>query len=219
MLRARFSKTGDAIWMSHLDLMRVLQRSFRRAGLLLAHSHGYTPHPNLSLALPLSVGVSSTCEIMDFELEDGQDASDLRDRLNRVLPAGVMIGEVYEGERKVRDLKWLRISLSLEYDRGVPAGAQENIEGLFGRDELLFEKQTKSGAVVTQNILEMMKDLTVTRTDENVLLMECLISAQNPSLNPARIVEAVERELPGFAPDYSAVCREETLTDDGTVFR
>ena len=219
MLRARFSKTGDAIWMSHLDLMRVLQRSFRRAGLLLAHSHGYTPHPNLSLALPLSVGVSSTCEIMDFELEDGQDASDLRDRLNRVLPAGVMIGEVYEGERKVRDLKWLRISLSLEYDRGVPAGSQENIEGLFGRDELLFEKQTKSGAVVTQNILEMMKDLTVTRTDENVLLMECLISAQNPSLNPARIVEAVERELPGFAPDYSAVCREETLTDDGTVFR
>ena len=219
MLRARFSKTGDAIWMSHLDLMRVLQRSFRRAGLLLAHSHGYTPHPNLSLALPLSVGVSSTCEIMDFELEDGQDTSDLRDRLNRVLPAGVIIGDVYEGERKIRDLKWLRISLSLEYDLGVPAGTQEKIEGLFGQDELLFEKQTKSGAVVTQNILDMMKDLTVMQTKENVLLMECLISAQNPSLNPVRIVEAIERELPGSAPDFSAVCREETLTDDGTVFR
>ena len=96
MLRARFSKTGDAIWMSHLDLMRVLQRGFRRAGLLLAHSHGYTPHPNLSLALPLSVGVSSVCEIMDFELEEGQDASNLCERLNRVLPAGVEIAEVYE---------------------------------------------------------------------------------------------------------------------------
>ena len=219
MLRARFSKTGDAIWMSHLDLMRVLQRSFRRAGLLLAHSHGYTPHPNLSLALPLSVGVSSTCEIMDFELEEGQDAADLAARLNRVLPAGVEIAEVYEGEMKVKHLKWLRIALTMEYDKGVPAGAAEAIEALFGRDELLFEKKTKSGAVVTQNILEMMKELNVSQQDGHTLRLACLISAQDPALNPARIVDAIERELPEYAPDFSSVCREAILTEDGAAFR
>lgn len=219
MLRARFSKTGDAIWMSHLDLMRVLQRSFRRAGLLLAHSHGYTPHPNLSLALPLSVGVASECEIMDFELEEGQDASDLCERLNRVLPAGVEIAEVYEGEMKVKHLKWLRIALTMEYDNGVPAGAAEAIEALFGRDELLFEKKTKSGAVVTQNILDMIKDLTVSQPDAATLRLVCLISAQEPALNPARIPEAVDRELPELAPDFSSVRRIGTLTEDGTEFR
>ena len=219
MLRARFSKTGDAIWMSHLDLMRVLQRSFRRAGLLLAHSHGYTPHPNLSLALPLSVGVASECEIMDFELEEGQDASDLCERLNRVLPAGVEIAEVYEGEMKVKHLKWLRIAVTMEYDAGVPSSAAEAIEALFGRDELLFEKKTKSGAVVTQNILDMIKDLTVSQPDAATLRLVCLISAQEPALNPARIPEAIDRELPELAPDFSSVTRNEALTEDGTEFR
>ena len=219
MLRARFSKTGDAIWMSHLDLMRVLQRSFRRAGLLLAHSHGYTPHPNLSLALPLSVGVSSTCEIMDFELEEGQNASDLCARLNRVLPAGVEIAEIYEGEMKVKHLKWLQIAVTMEYDDGVPSGAAEAIAELFGRDELLFEKKTKSGAVVTQNLRDMMKDLTVLQPDEHTLRLHCLISAQDPALNPARINEAIDRELPDLAPDFSSVARIEALTEDGAVFR
>ena len=219
MLRARFSKTGDAIWMSHLDLMRVLQRSFRRAGLLLAHSHGYTPHPNLSLALPLSVGVSSVCEIMDFELEEGQDASDLCARLNRVLPAGVGIAEVYESGMKVKELRWIQIELTMEYDRGVPAEAAEEIRRLFARDEILFEKKTKSGSVVTQNLMEMLNGVAVSQTDENTLRMECLISAQNPALNPARITEAMERELPALAPDFSAVRRLEALTEDGTIFR
>ena len=143
MPRARFAKTGDAIWMSHLDLMRVLQRRFRRAGLLLAHSHGYTPHPNLSLALPLSVGVSSDCEIMDFELEEGQNTEDLCARLNRVLPAGVRISEVYGDGMKVRELRWLRIALIMEYDHGIPQGTAERICGLFARNEILFEKKTK----------------------------------------------------------------------------
>ena len=218
MLRARFSKTGDAIWMSHLDLMRVLQRAFRRAGLLLAHSHGYTPHPNLSLALPLSVGVSSVCEVMDFELEEGQDASDLCARLNRVLPAGVEITEVYEGGMKVKELRWLKIALTMEYDRGVPAEAAEEICKLFSRDEILFEKKTKSGAVVTQNLMEMLKDVSVLQTDANTLRMECLISAQNPALNPARVTEAVERELPALSPDFSAVRRLEALTEQGEIF-
>ena len=218
MLRARFSKTGDAIWMSHLDLMRVLQRSFRRAGLLLAHSHGYTPHPNLSLALPLSVGVSSECEVMDFELEEGQDTSDLCARLNRVLPAGVEITEAYEGGMKVKELRWLRIELTMEYDSGVPAQAAEEICKLFARDEILFEKKTKSGSVVTQNLMEMLKDVSVSQTDENTLCMTCLISAQNPALNPARITDAMERELPALAPDFSVIHRLEALTEQGERF-
>ena len=54
MARLVFSKTGNAVWISHLDLMRVFQRAFRRAGMLLKHSQGFTPHPCLSMAMPLS---------------------------------------------------------------------------------------------------------------------------------------------------------------------
>ena len=219
MPRARFVKEGDAIWMSHLDLMRVLQRSFRRAGLLLAHSQGYTPHPELSLALPLSVGVSSECEIMDFKLAEGQDEAGLCARLNRTLPAGVRILEVYDSGEKIKHLRRLRIELTLEYDGGVPDGAIEAITELFSREEITFEKTTKSGAVVTQNLMDMMTNVSVAAPDGGTLRLCCDISAQDPALNPARIPEAIERELPDFAPDFSGIHRAETLTEDGTVFR
>lgn len=219
MPRARFVKEGDAVWMSHLDLMRVLQRSFRRAGLLLAHSQGFTPHPELSLALPLSVGVSSGCEIMDFKLEEGQDTENLRERLNRVLPAGVRILEIYDGGEKIRNLRLLRIEITLEYDSGIPAGAPDAIKALFDRKELLFEKTTKSGATVTQNLLEMVQNVSVEETDADTLHVTCEISAQDPALNPARITEAIARELPDLAPDYSMVRRIATLNEQGEPFR
>ena len=218
MPRARFVKEGDAVWMSHLDLMRVLQRGFRRAGLLLAHSQGFTPHPELSLALPLSVGVSSVCEILDFKLEEGQDAENLCERLNRVLPAGVRILEVCDGGEKIKNLRRLRIEIALEYDSGVPEGAEAGILALFARKEIIFEKTTKSGTTVAQNLMDMMWNASVSE-DADILRLTCDISAQDPALNPARITEAIARELPGYAPDFSAIRRQEALTEDGTAFR
>ena len=61
MPRLLFEKTGTAVWMSHLDLMRVFQRAFKRAGLSLTHTKGFNPRPSVSIALPLSVGVESVC--------------------------------------------------------------------------------------------------------------------------------------------------------------
>ena len=68
MPRLLFEKTGNAVWISHLDLMRLFQRAFKRAGLPLTHTQGYNPRPSVSIALPLSVGVESGCELLDFEL-------------------------------------------------------------------------------------------------------------------------------------------------------
>ena len=69
MRRLLFEKTGSAVWMSHLDLMRLFQRAFKRAELPLTHTQGFNPRPSVSIALPLSVGVESVCELLDFDLE------------------------------------------------------------------------------------------------------------------------------------------------------
>ena len=69
MPRALFEKTGNAVWMSHLDLMRLFQRAFKRADLHLKHTQGFNPRPFVSIALPMSVGVESVCELLDFDLE------------------------------------------------------------------------------------------------------------------------------------------------------
>ena len=85
MTRLLFEKRGDAVYLSHLDLMRVFQRAFKRAGILLWHSQGFSPRAYVSIALPLPVGMESRCEILDFEIEDGSvELSGLPARLNAV---------------------------------------------------------------------------------------------------------------------------------------
>ena len=66
--RLLFSKTGRAKYISHLDLMRTFQRAFARAKIQIKHTEGFHPHPFVSIALPLSVGYSSQCEILEFTL-------------------------------------------------------------------------------------------------------------------------------------------------------
>lgn len=67
-LRTSFSRGEEIKFLSHLDLMRLLERALRRTGLPLAYSEGFTPHPRISLAAPLSVGVTSQAELMDVFL-------------------------------------------------------------------------------------------------------------------------------------------------------
>ena len=120
MPRLLFEKTGTAVWMSHLDLMRVFQRAFKRAGLPLTHTKGFNPRPSVSIALPLSVGVESVCELLDFDLEgESVPMEEIRDRLNGALVPGVFVRECYENGRKLRDLSLLRCRVSLEYDAGI----------------------------------------------------------------------------------------------------
>ena len=70
-LRLLFTKEAQASYISHLDTMRTFQRVFPRAELHLKHSNGFHPHPIISIVLPLPVGQSSDCELLDFEPEHG----------------------------------------------------------------------------------------------------------------------------------------------------
>ena len=143
MHRVLFEKTGTAVWMSHLDLMRLMQRAFRRAGVLLHHSQGYTPHAYVSMLLPLSVGMESHCEIMEYEIDTEEAITP--EMLNQVLPAGVHVLAVYESSRKGKELVWMRVRLTMEYDCGVPSGAAERITALLTGPTLVVEKRTKRG--------------------------------------------------------------------------
>ena len=219
MPRALFQKTGDAVWMSHLDLMRLFQRAFKRAGLPLTHTQGYNPRPSVSIALPLSVGVQSNCELLDFDLE-GCDASceEICQKLNAALVDGVQVIQVYNDGRKIRDLALLSCTVTLEYDSGMPADGQGRLEALFASPELLVEKRSKNGTT-EQNIIPMIRKLTVETVDTHVCKIHALICCQNPTLNPALLVAAIERYLPEMKPDFAKVCRNEIFDGNETIFR
>ncbi len=219
MLRAVFEKSGNAVWISHLDLMRLFQRAFKRAGLHLKHTQGFNPRPSVSIALPLSVGVASGCELLDFELEDeGVSCEDIVARLNEALIEGVRVLQVYEGGRKQRDIALLRCHVDLHYKKKIPAQAAASIEKLFAQESLILQKHGKNG-VVDQDIIPMIRHFSLEAVENNVLRLHVTICCQNPALNPAQLVAAIGIHKPKFAPEYAKICREEVYDASEKVFR
>ena len=218
--RLLFQKQGVAIYISHLDLMRVFQRAFKRAGLNLKHTQGFSPRAMVSIALPLSLGSGSLCEILDFELVGQEELSceQIREKLNRALPDGVRVRECYESDRKIKHLTHLDVVIFLEYDAGIPAGAAEAIETLLNRESLIVTKRGKNGPT-EQDIIPMMFGLQMVRDNDWMLRINVRICAQNPSLNPQQIITAIENELSEYKPDFAFYHRLETIADDGTIFR
>lgn len=221
MPRILFEKKGNAVWISHLDLMRLFQRAFKRAGLPLTHTQGYNPRPSVSIALPLSVGVESCCEILDFELEGPKIPNRIvRGKLNDYLVPGIRVLEVYEEKaRKIKHLALLECTVNLEYDTGVGADTVPALEELFGREEVLVEKKTKSGVIQNQNIITMIRRMAVSQLDEHTVQLHALICCQNPTLNPMQMVAAIEKYLPEHKADFAKCARLEIYDNDETIFR
>ena len=220
MPRVLFEKTGNAVWISHLDLMRLFQRAFKRAGLVLTHTQGFNPRPSVSIALPMSVGIESCCELLDFDLEgDFPALNQIKESLNKTLVAGVRVLDVYEQGRKVRDLALLSCELSFEYDNGVPGEAETGIRDLFSEKQLLVDKRSKSGDIVQQDIIPLIRSFDIVKTDENTLTISALICCQNPSLNPMQMLAAVNSRLPEFTPDFCKCRRIEIFDLNETIFR
>ena len=219
MPRLLFEKKGNAIWISHLDLMRVFQRAFKRAGLPLTHTKGFNPRPSVSIALPLSLGVESSCELLDFDLEgEPVPMEEIRDRLNASLISGVRVLDVYEDGRKIKYLALLDCAITLEYDRGIPHGAAASIEELLHREEVSVEKKSKSKGLIQQNIIPMIRSFRVEEQGRE-LTIHARICCQEPALNPMQLPAAIEKYLPELKPDFVRCARLEIFDNEETIFR
>ena len=89
----KFSKGEGIKFISHLDLMRTIQRIIRRSGVPIEYSKGFNPHMALSLAQPLSVGVYSDGEYKDIVLTEEMKVADLLARLNEAAPPTIRFFE------------------------------------------------------------------------------------------------------------------------------
>ena len=217
-LRLLFIKENQASYISHLDLMRTFQRVFPRGGLELKHSQGFHPHPLISIVLPLPVGQSSDCELLDFEVEQDIDGSGVAEMLNTGLPAGLRVRDCYRVERPARDLAFLRAQLEFDYDRGVPDSAVNQLRALFTRDEVLVEKRTKHKDLAQINVIPLIRSIEWSEV-ENLVTADAVVAAQNPGLNPALLGSAIAAYLPELAPDFVRVRRLELYVAEMKVFR
>lgn len=207
--RMRFSKEGKAIYMSHLDLMRTMQRAFFRAGLSLKHSEGFNPHAQISILVPLSVGMKSRCELMDFTLTEAGDCNAMVARLNQCLPEGVHVSSIYQSDRKVRELQWLSVVGELSYDAGCMDEKIQALEAFFSQQTIMIMKKTKRGIKETDIALGLHQVEFVRGTQH--VLMTGILSAQEPTLSPEHMMQALRQNQAALAPDFAVFTRMETL--------
>jgi len=168
--------------------------------------------------LPLPVGQSSDCEILDFESVEDSTGEGVAEALNTGMPAGLRVLDCYSVTRPVREMVNLRAQLEMEYDNGVPEGACERIREFFTQEEIFVEKRTKHKGMTELNIAPLIRSLTLTE-GEGVILADAVVAAQDPGLNPALIGAAVARHLPEIAPDFVRVRRKEVYDAEMNVFR
>lgn len=216
-LRLRFSKTARAVYISHLDLMRTMQRAFLRAGYALKYSEGFNPHPQISILLPLSVGCGSVCELMDFTLMESPDLDELPRRLTKALPEGIRALEAYAPQAKAKQLKWLEIDGRFEYDGQSPAAAAVGVSEFFARESIVVRKKTKRGEGES-DIAPAVKSFRA-EAGEGAVHVRAVISAQEPTLNPELLPSALRQLAPGLAPDFAEFTRLETYEENMAVFR
>lgn len=216
-LRMRFAKTGRAVYISHLDLMRTLTRCFLRAECRLKYSEGFNPHPQISIALPLSVGCESVCEIMDFKMLEDMPPEEILKRLSVQMPEGIEVLEIYESERKVKELKWLKISGVFEYDERPTEEMAARLNEFFAAESIVITKKTKRG-VGESDIRPAIKEIRFEASGADVALC-ATISAQEPTLNPELIADSLRQLAPDIAPDFAKFRRLEVFDENMQAFR
>ena len=95
-LRVKFKRGEEVKFISHLDLIRLWQRALHRADIHLAYSEGFTPHPRISLAAPLPLGVTSEAELMDISITKWVSPHFFIATVTQQLPSGIEILQTYQ---------------------------------------------------------------------------------------------------------------------------
>ena len=158
-LVVRYAKRGKMRFASHRDVARVFERGVRRAGLPIAYSAGFTPHPRISYAGGTATGVASEAEYLSLALTSRQVAAQVRERLNATLPDGIDVIDVTEDAGRPAGLEASQWNVVLP---GVaPAAAGQAVAGFLARSEAPVERLTDKGvrhldaraAVVTLDVL------------------------------------------------------------------
>lgn len=214
-IRLCFRKYGQARWISHLDLMHTLQRAFVRARLPLYFTEGFNPHPYLSVARPLPVGVEGHYELLDFALAAPVDCAALPGQFNAVLPAGLLVTDAYPAERSFSEIAWSKYVMTLHWDEPRPAATPDILRRALAAAPLLIQKKSKRGDKET-DIAPLMREMALEEKDDAVVRLSALLAAGTASLNPSHVFSAMRTHAREVCPESISAVRL-SLLDDACV--
>ncbi|MBO5364202.1 MAG: DUF2344 domain-containing protein [Clostridia bacterium] len=172
--RVVFSKMGMGKYISHLDLLRCFTRAIQRSGLPVVYSQGFNPHQKMTFSLPLPIGVTSECETVDIQFEDGLTSAEIQEKLNQNLPMDMKVLAVHEPTAKAADI------VSAEYQMGaMTAGVVEKdaLRKFFGSGEVLVTKKTKKKGEKQINLMDYLHAWEVEEVAEDGFKLRVVLDA------------------------------------------
>ncbi len=221
-VRATFEKRRRAKYISHLDLMRCMQRAFKRAGVPIWYTEGFNPHAYLMFPLALSLGCESGCECMDFRIDGDMSMEEAMERLNHVLPPDLQIKKVAPPVRKHTDITAADYSVLIDRAESTPADALRNAwDTFFAQPQILVEKKTKRG-MSEVDLKAQAQLLDVQTCEKGVLLRLRMPAGTSVNVNPSLLIDAFIAWLPEHAAGIQTGTvhaeRLAILCEDGSEF-
>jgi radical SAM-linked protein len=205
----KFSKEGNIRYISHLDLLRLFKRSFKRVGVRLQYSQGFNPHPKMSFAQPLSLGYSGLGEYLEFETTEPYGTGEILEKTNSVMPEGIRLHSCEELPAGGKTLA--AITEAASYEIVIPAmeGFDGTIEALLkeymDRPQIPFLKhQKKSGKDVEVDLKPMIAVISGVVNYNNIMLTMKLSAGSTANLSP-EIVLTSFCEFAGISYDRAEV--------------
>jgi radical SAM-linked protein len=226
-VRVWFGKLGDMALTSHLDLVRLFDRVLRRAAIPITFSGGYHPIPKFALANALSLGITSSGEIVDFDLTRSMDLAEFQSRLAAQLPADMPVYRVEEVAPKSASATQLleKAEYFMTVSASEAAAWQDWIDAILRAEELMMEQTTKSGQVKQVNLrdrlfaLELLPPTELPKfasVSEDGVTLRYIGSCQNDGtlLRPEHVIYLLE-QISGQDIHLVHVHRQQLLLAEG----
>lgn len=213
-VRLRFSKTGQAKYISHLDTNRVFSRAFARAKINLWYTQGFNPRPYMSFSLPLSLGVESYCENVDIRIIDDLTDEEIKARVNDALPLGIRIIDVYDDFMDCHDIVYSDYVFKFEFKDNELA--LEKIKAVLESDAIMAQKKAKQGkrrVLKETDIKKFIVKYNISIRDDNIILNIRLLAGPDKNLNPTLLFDTIIR-LIDMDYEWKSIGRINLLTKD-----
>ena len=201
-LRIQFAKTGSMALLSHLDLMRLLERALRRSGLPISFTGGFHPLPRVQIALALPLGAEADGEWMDMEFTEALDPLQLQQGLQPLLPPGITLLTVAEVpvsspslSQEIRAAVW---SFDVELESGMTFDWSPAIAALLAADQLMWHDTDKKGRPRSRDCRSVLRRLDVLSDPEGSRLrlrLEADVDSMGRSLRPSQIQHWLEQQV------------------------
>lgn len=207
--RIQYTQNDDVKYISHLDFLRTINRVFMRAKAPVKFSNGFNPHLVMTIGLPLSVGTTSQCDVLDIELTENVDTKKFIDDLNATCPDGIRITAIKEAD----GLKPLHLIDSAIYEAHFNTDADVDMQKFFDVEEYLIEKKSKRGLNMV-NIKDFIKSLETTDSHKKYGIKMHINAGNFSNLKPELVIKAMSKYL-GFNATDIEICRKKIFFDDG----